>query len=443
METKITMKEKMSYGIASGGGNIITQLLGTFLAAYLTDSVGIAAAAVGTMLLVTRFIDAFSDVFMGTVVDKTSTRWGKARPWLLISAPLLLVSLTLMFSIPASMSQGAKVVFMYLAYIFLNCICYTMFMVPHTSLLSRMTLDGHDRQKMASINQILNQVGALSVTTFMAVLVAKIGWTATAFIYGLATCVCILIGFFGTKEHIDEGRKEKAETVPLKKSVPALGKNKYFFLLTAYFILLLGLATGPGSATYYFCNINMNNLGLLSVLSACQLIPLMLINLVVPTLTQKFGRRICMLSGAAVSAFGSLLIGIAGTSAGLVVVGSIFKGAAQGVLFACGFAMSADVVDYGEWKTGVRSEGLINSCVSFGQKVGLGFGPAIATWIIAAGGYDGLAPVQTASAKAAINFAFGYLGLIIALLLVLVSFFMNIDKEVPDLKEQLEAKHRA
>lgn len=442
METKITVKEKMSYGIASGGGNIITQLLATFLAAYLTDSVGIAAAAVGTMLLVTRFIDAISDVVMGTIVDKTNTRWGKARPWLLISAPLLLLSLTLMFSIPSSMADGGKIVYMYLSYIFLNCLCYTAFMVPHTSLLSRITLDGYERQKMASINQILNQVGALSVTTFMTILVAKLGWTATAFIYGLATSICILIGFFGTKEHVDEGRKEKVKPVPLSQSIPAIKKNKYFFLLTAYFILLLGLATGPGSATYYFCNVNMNNLGLISVLSACQIVPLLLINLFVPTLTKKFGRRTCMLSAAIVNAIGGLCIGIAGLNTALVVFGSILKGASQGVLFACGFAMSADVVDYGEWKTSIRSEGLINSCVSFGQKVGLGFGPAIATWIIAAGGYDGLAAVQTESAKAAINFSFGYLGVIIAILMIVVSYFMNIDKEVPDLREQLEARRK-
>ena len=99
------------------------------------------------------------------------------------------------------------------------------------------------------------------------------------------------------------------------------------------------------------------------------------------------------------------------------------------------------MVDYGEWKTGIRSEGLINSCVSFGQKVGLGLGPAIASWIIAAGGYDGLAAVQTETAKHAIVFAFGYFGAILSALMLLAAFFMNIDKEAPTMREELEKKH--
>lgn len=172
----VPVREKISYGLASGGGNIITQILGMFLTSYLTDSVGIAAAAVGTMMLVARFFDGASDIIMGGIIDKTKTRWGKARPWLLISAPFTLVSLILTFSVPASMSDAAKLVYAYLTYIFLNCICFTAYMVSHTALLSRMTLNGQERQKMASINQILNQAGGLAVTTFMVVLVAKFGW---------------------------------------------------------------------------------------------------------------------------------------------------------------------------------------------------------------------------------------------------------------------------
>lgn len=442
--SKISAREKFSYGLASGGGNIISQVLGTFLTAYLTDSVGIAAAAVGTMLLLVRILDAASDILMGSIVDRTHTRWGKARPWLLISAPLILVALVLMFNVPESFSGTAKLVYTYLAYIFLNCVCYTMLMVSHTALMPRMTLDGQERQKMASINQIVNQVCGLTVTTFMAGLVVKYGWRTTTIIYGIATAVLILIGFFGTKERLGEidGVQKKKESVPLKEALPAIGKNKYFFLLMAFFTLLYIMATGAGSVTYYYCNIILGDVGLISIISGCSIVTLLIINIFVPSLTKRFGRRKCMIAGTLGCAVGYSLIGMGGTTLPLVVAGVAVKGMSLGILFSTGYAMTADVVDYGDWKTGVRSEGLLVSCVSFGTKVGTGLGPAIAAWLLAMAGYDGMAKVQTETAKFMIRFSFGWFGLILALMIVVVVFFMNIEKDAPQMREDLEKRRQ-
>ena len=442
--SKISAREKFSYGLASGGGNIISQVLGTFLTAYLTDSVGIAAAAVGTMLLLVRILDAASDILMGSIVDRTNTRWGKARPWLLISAPLILVALVLMFNVPESFSGTAKLVYTYLAYIFLNCVCYTMLMVAHTALMPRMTLDGQERQKMASINQIVNQVCGLTVTTFMAGLVVKYGWRTTTIIYGIATAVLILIGFFGTKERLGEvdGVQKKKESVPLKVALPAIGKNKYFFLLMAFFTLLYIMATGAGSVTYYYCNIILEDVGLISIISGCSIVTLLIINFFVPSLTKRFGRRKCMIAGTLGCAVGYSLIGMGGTTLPLVVAGVAVKGMSLGILFSTGYAMTADVVDYGDWKTGVRSEGLLVSCVSFGTKVGTGLGPAIAAWLLAMAGYDGMAKVQTETAKFMIRFSFGWFGLILALMIVVVVFFMNIEKDAPQMREDLEKRRQ-
>lgn len=127
MNTKVSVKEKICYGIGSGGGNIITQILGTFLTAYYTDSVGIAAAAVGTMMLVARLLDGISDVMMGGIVDKTRTKWGKARPWILISAPVICIGLILTFNVPESLSSSAKLIYAYITYVFLNCIAFTAY----------------------------------------------------------------------------------------------------------------------------------------------------------------------------------------------------------------------------------------------------------------------------------------------------------------------------
>ena len=444
MNKRISIKEKACYGIGSGGGNIITQILGTFLTAYYTDTVGIAAAAIGTMMLLTRFLDGISDILMGGIIDKTNTKWGKARPWLLISAPLICVGLILTFNVPAVLGDHAKLVYAYLTYIFLNCITYTAYMISHTALLSRMTLDVHDRQTMTSINQIVNNIVQLIVTGFTLIFVDKWGWTAVSVGYGIITTVMILICFAGTKEHLDmnaETEEVHVDNVPLREAVPALLKNKYFYLVAALFILALSIASGNGSMTVYYCGNILEDMNLMTPLSMALTLPVIIGNFFVPSIVQKFGHQKTLIISSVLMLAGFVIVAVAPYNATAAVVGTVVRGFGNGAIFACGFALSAQVVDYGEWKYQVRSEGLVNSCVSFGQKVGLGLGAAIASWIIAAGGYVGTAAVQTAEAKNAIVFAYTWFGVILAALLLIVSLLLNIDKYEGKIKKDLEERH--
>lgn len=445
MNTKVSVKEKMCYGIGSGGGNIVTQLLGTFLIAYYTDSVGIAAAAIGTMMLLTRLLDGVSDVIMGGIIDKTRTRWGKARPWILISAPLICAGLILTFHVPENLGDQAKLVYAYLTYIFLNCITFTAYMISHTSLLSRITLDVNERQIMTSVNQIINNVIQLIVTGFTVFFVASSNWRVVSVVYGIITAAMLIICFLGTKEHLDmnqETMEVTVESVPLKRAIPALLKNKYFYLLSALFILALSIASGNGSVTYYYCNIILENPGMMTPLSMALTLPVIIGNLFVPAIVKKFGHQKTLIFSSALMLVGFVIVSVGKDNGTLAVVATTIRGFGNGAIFACGFALSAQVVDYGEWKYHVRSEGLVNSCVSFGQKVGLGLGAAIASWIVAAGGYVGTAAVQTESAKAAILFAYGWFGVILAGLLLVVSVFLNIDRYDAQIKESLEARHK-
>lgn len=440
---KISWKEKIGYGIGSGGGNIITQVLGAFLTAYYTDSVGIAVAAIGTMMMLTRLLDGITDILMGGIIDKTKSRFGKSRIWLLISAPMICVGLILTFHVPGSMSSGAKLVYAYLTYIFLNCISFTAYMISHTSLLSRMTLDGHERQIMTSINQIINNVVQLVIAGFTVYFVNKSSWETVSVVYGLITALMILICFMTTREHLDmdENTEElHLKSVPLKKAIPALLKNKYFYLVAALFIIILGIAACHGSITYYYCNVILGDPGMMAALSMALTIPVIVINFFVPAITQKIGGHKTLIISAILFLAGFLIMSV-GNSANAAIIGTVFYGFGNGIVFACGFALSAQVVDYGEWKFNVRSEGLVNSCVSFGQKVGLGLGAALGSWILAAGGYIGTASSQTDSAKSAIVFAFGWFGVILAALLMVVSIFLNLDDYSDQIRTELEARH--
>ena len=226
-------------------------------------------------------------------------------------------------------------------------------------------------------------------------------------------------------------------------SAPAILKNKYFYLVAALFILALSIASGNGSMTVYYCGNILKDMDMMTPLSMALTLPVIIGNCFVPAIVKKIGHQKTLILSSILMLAGFLIVAINPHSGTFAIVGTVVRGFGNGAIFACGFALSAQVVDYGEWKFNVRSEGLVNSCVSFGQKVGLGLGAAIASWIIAAGGYVGTAKVQTASANSAIIFAYVWFGVILAALLLIVSLLLNIDKYEGQIKKDLEKRHTA
>lgn len=446
MENKkknLSWSEKISYGMGDCGANVTVALCSTFLTAYYTDTVGIAAAAVGTMMLLARIFDGVTDIVMGAIVDRTKSKWGKARPWVLWTAPFMAIALILEFNVPGGLSGNGKLVYAYLTYIFQNCIVYTANNLPFNALLSRMTLNVQDRASAATTRFIMTQLTTLIINAVTATLLSTVGWFWLSLTYGIVTFIMCLICFLGTREHIGEDAETgmvQVETVPLKLALPALLKNRYFYIQSLLFMFLYIGVVSTGSTTFYFCNIVLNNLGYLTFVSMATTIPAIIVNFILPGLIKKFGKWKLMILGAGLMAVGSVVIGAAGSNFPLVLCGLVIKGTGMGPIMSGIFAMTADVVDYGEWKTGIRSEGLVNCCTSFGMKVGIGLGSALCTLIITMGGYDGTAAVQSESAVNMIRFGFGYSGAIIALICLALCCLMNIDKYIVDIQRDLEAK---
>ncbi|MCC8064003.1 MAG: glycoside-pentoside-hexuronide (GPH):cation symporter [Clostridiales bacterium] len=443
-QQKLSMAEKFAYAMGDCGANVYVAVTSTFLTALYTDTAGIAAAAVGTMMLVTRVFDGGSDLIMGAVVDKTKTRWGKARPWLLWSAPLMAIGFILLMNIPSGFSSGGKLVYAYVTYIFMNCIVYTMNNLPYNALLSRMTLDVQDRASASSIRFFMTQLLTLILNAVTANLVSSVGWFTLSIVYSIIMALMLVLCFLGTKEHVGEDADSgnvKVEKVPLKVALPALLKNRYFFIEALMFCVLYIGIVGSGTLGYYYCNIILNDVTLVTFVSMGTTIPAMITNIAVPKLVSRFGKWKLMITGCILMLVGSLVIGVANTNFALVVIGLVIKGFGMGPIMSGIFAMAADVVDYGEWKTGIRSEGLVNSCTSFGMKVGIGLGSAVATGVLSLGKYDGTLAVQPDSAVSAIRFGFGNMGAIIAVVLLILCILMNIDKYIDDIQRDLTAKH--
>lgn len=447
-EHRLSMSEKVTYGLGDCAANVYVAMASSFLTAYYTDTVGLAALAVGTMMLVARIFDGVTDLVMGAIVDKTKSKYGKARPWVLWTAPLMCIGLIALFAVPKGLTQSQGLIYAYVSYIFMNCIVYTANNLPYNALLSRMTLNVQDRAQTASLRFIMTQITTLIVSALTANLVSTLGWFWLSVIYGIVEMVMLLVCFIGCKEHVGEDTGSgdiKVENVPLNVALPALMRNQYFFLQALLFLFLYINTVCIGAMGVYFCMNVLGSMAVFTFMSMAQTIPAIIANFVNPALVQKFGKRKIMMLGCVLIIIGSCVIGMANTNVPMIIVGIVIKGFGTGPIMSGIFAMTADVVDYGEWKTGVRSEGLVNSCTSFGMKVGIGIGSAACTWILAFGGYlEGAeASMQPASAISAIRFGYGYFGAIIGVVCLVLVFLLNIDKNIEQIQADLQAKHNA
>lgn len=442
---KLTFMEKFSYGLGDCSANVVVALTGTFLSAYYTDSVGIAAAAVGTMLLVCRVFDGGSDLLMGAIVDKTSSRFGKARPWMLWTAPFMAIGIYLLFNCPEGLSDKGNLVYAYLTYIFMMVIVYTANNLPFNALLSRMTLDVQDRASAAAMRFVMTQITTIIINAVTANLLASVGWRMLSIIYAFVAMILSVLCFLGVREHVgeDESGAVVIKKVPFKEALPALIRNKYFYIQALLFMFVYIAYCCPLQTQYYYANIILNKVEAITAMTLATSLPTLTVNLIVPSMVKKIGKQKILILGSLCMIAGSVVIGIAGAGFALAMVGMVIRGAGIGLIFSSLFAGTADVVDYGEWKFGIRSEGLVNSCTSFGMKLGIGFGLAIGSWIIALGGYDGTAAVQTAGAVSSIKFAFGYSGAIFSAIVLVLAIMMNLDKYIGQIQADLEAKAAA
>lgn len=435
------MWKKLCYGCGAGGGNVMSTLLASFLLSYYTDTAGIAAAAIGTMFVICRLLDGVTDLAMGGIVDKTNTKLGKARPWLIICAPLMCIGIILILSVPQGWSEAMKLVYAYVTYIFLNCIVYTIFGIAHTALLARMTRDFKDRNTTSTVSSICNNLVGMVVGSMITGLQIKFGWTVTGVILGLIAGVLILIPGLTIQENVgmdEKGEIDKSKgTVPMKEQLPAVLKNKYFWIAMVLGALTLFVNANAIGAQIYYCNVVLGNPMYMSVLMSVGQAPGIIILFFMPWFANKFSKRLFMSGGAVLMAVGFAIIGLAGTNTTMLLAGTILRSVGIGPMFAGLYAFCADAADYGEWKYGVRSEGLLASSQSIGSKIGIGFGSACTAWILAAVNYNPKSMVQTDAVVNAIRFDYGWLGVIVSIVLLVGVLMMDVEKYMPEIRAAL------
>ncbi len=430
METKkkVPMLNKIAYALGTGGGNVFSQIAAAFLLQYYTDTALIGAGAIATMFLVCRVFDGISDLIMGGIIDKTRTKLGKARPWLIASGPLTLLGIVLLMNVPMGLSDAGKLAYAYVTYIFMAVIVYTIYGIANTAMLPLMTKNPKESTMLATFSAIGNNAIGLVAGSAITPLVVNLGWKASSIILGLVACVLILISGLLNKEVDAEDDLKAKEIIPMKEQLPAVLKNKYFFLLLLIGVFSLLMNANAIGAQIYYCTLVLGDIGFMSTLMVAGQLPGLLILFLMPYISNKYSKQAFLLIGSIFLILGFAIMGIAGTNIPLLVLGTVIRSLGAGPLLSAVFALVPDVVDYGYWKYGIRSEGLISSAQSVGSKVGIGLGSALTGWILAAVNYDPTAVEQAETVVNAVKFDYTWLGAILSVILLVIVLMLNVEK---------------
>ena len=417
---KLNRLSIVGYGAGDAANNLAFTTATMFLLVYYTDVAGISAAAAGTLLLAVRIFDAFADVFAGRIVDRTfSKRFGKFRPFIMFgSIPLLLLSVAT-FSVP-QIGETGTLLYAYVTYAALG-LAYSLVNIPYGSLAGAMTQDPGERAKLGSARMIGAALVGSSLGIFVAPLI-KPGANLQATFTGI-TLAFVVIGaalYFFTVFTAKERVHRSVPNVSLKQSVDTLKSNKPLLMLClSSFLFLTGYLALTSVQLYYLRDV-LGRLDLYPVLSIIQLVLTFVLAAFMPRLVRAVGKKNVYVYASVVTVIGGIIVFLTPPSQTWIGFGGLLL-SLVGVMAVSivVWALEADTVEYGEWKTGVRTEGITYALFSFTRKTGQAVGGALAAYALALGGYKSGA-VQSADAVFGIQVAAGAIPAVLALLALLV-----------------------
>lgn len=433
------LSERLAYGFGDFGCNIIYTAMSAFLLFYYTDYAGVSAFAVGTIMMVSRLFDGVSDIIMGVIVDRTKSKYGKARPWILRMCIPFAISGVLLFSVPTSWAETPKLIYVFITYNLVSTVVYTAINVPYSALNALMTQNPYEHSVLSIFRNLLATAGTLTINIFTLPLVEFFGnnalaWTKTFFIFGIVAIIAFLYTFWGTSERVKsvaQLQSTENNDVPVLVGIKALFKNKYWIMMTGMLALFfLMYAINGGSTVYYAKDIlgDKNLVGTINgIFNIVQICGMFFIAMMI----KKFGKRNIFALGLVLDIIGMLILNYSNGAMSLIIISSIIRGLGNACGGATMWAMVSDTIDYGEWKTGYRTEGLVNSACSFGWKIGNGIGSALLGLILEAGGYVGTAITQTETALFSIEICFIWIPIAIYVIGLVIMSFYHLDKEFP------------
>lgn len=425
----LSIREKIAYGLGDTASNIIFQTVMMFLLIYYTDVVGLSPAIVGTLFLVVRIFDAITDPLMGAMADRTKTRWGQFRPYLLWLALPFGVASVLAFT-QFDLSGDGKILYAFISYTVLM-IAYTAINIPYSALGGVLTADPKERVSVQSYRFVFGMLGGLIVAACTMPLVEWFGEGDKALGYQNAMLAMSILGvilfllcFAGTNERVSPPQNQNSS---FKNDLKHLWQNDQWRILCIAGLLLLSGQVLRGTLAVYYVKYYLGREDLIT-----QFMTLGMIGSILGcSLSSALAKKVCKIKAyialqlvAATICALSYFVGPSHTTVafGLFFLWSFFLQMATPLLWA----KMADTIDYGHWKTGVRITGMIYSAVVFFIKLGVAIGGALAGWLLAFYGYQAETQ-QSASALQGILLSFTVFPAIGSFLVAIVMRWYTLD----------------
>lgn len=452
----LTWFNKIGYGAGDVAGNMVYALLSSFVLIYLTDTVGLKSSVVGTLMALSKVFDGVTDVFFGNMIDRTRSRMGKARPWMLWPYIGNVICLIACFAIPASWGETAQYAFFFIAYTLLNGVFFTANNIAYGALTAMITKNENERVQMGSLRFIFAFATSLLIQSVTVNAVTALGggaqgWKWIAVIYALIGLVVNTISVFSVKElpeselvHQHDQNAPKGN-VGYIETARLLFSNKYFLLICGIY-LLTHISNGFVGIGIFFMTYVMGDANLLGTFATATNIPMIIGLLAAPTVIKKLnGMYKVNLAGYAIATlcrimvivsaqFGSVPLMLAFTA--LANIGmSPMQGDLNALIAACS--------EHTYLTKGKRVDGSMFSCTSLGVKIGGGLGTAITGWLLDAAGYIPNAAVQAESAMNMLNFMYLWVPMLISILITVLLSRIDVEKANRKLIARMEESRRA
>lgn len=427
----------------SAGLNVVLSMQ---IAFYCTDIIGLDATIVGTLFMVSKIVDAFTDLGFGYILDKTHTRWGKARPYEIFIVFEWLFTV-LMFNIP-DMSATLQYAWLFIMYTMINAVCATALGGIDSVYMARAFTTEANQIKAMSINGFLVMFASIVFNIVFPSFLAgagttKLGWSQMVLSMGVILSILGILRFVFCKEIVTDeagGKKDApASALTLKESLGLLSKNKYLFIVVGLMLITFVINNMQTATTYYFKYIvgDVEKQGTAAITSMI-VVPALIF---FPLLSKKFGTTKVLQGASLIGIIGMVIRTVGGTNMTTIIIGGLLFGIGTLPISMMINTYLIDCMDYGEWKTGVRVEGLVASIANFASKVGNGIAVGLVGLVMGLAGYDGMAATQTTATNGAIVFLYNIMPMILFVVMFILSLMYKVDSTRPQMEADLAKLH--
>lgn len=440
---------KLGYGSGDLAGNMVYAFLSSFVMLYLTNTVGLNPGIIGTLIMVSKLFDGVSDIFFGTMIDKTKSKLGKARPWMLYAYIGCAVTLVANFAIPASLVRTAQYAWFFIAYTMLNAVFFTANNIAYASLVTFCTRNSKERVEMGSFRFIFAFSTSLIIQSVTVQFVRALGngasaWKTVAIIYAVIGLIVNTLSVFSIKELPEEELakdKDQEEKYSLIEAAKLLVSNKYYLMICGTYVCQQIYSAMLNMGIYYMIYI-LKNEDLYSVFSWAINIPVIIAMCITPMLVERMkGLYRMNLAGYILGTAGRVGVIIAG------YMGSVPLMIAFTAVAALGMApwqgdMGAVVASCSEytWLTkGKHIDGTMYSCTSFGTKIGGGIGVALCGWLLDISGFVKTSAVQPTSCINMLHVMYLWIPMLLSLCITFIMSRMNVEGANEKLRAQMES----